>query len=157
WTSGANDADFCFLFCRTDRNAPKHKGISVFLVDMDTPGITVRPLPEIVHPDKPDLNEVFFEDVVVPGQNLVGSMNNGWAMASGSLSHERGMVWLDELRGLEEDLHRVLEEAPERLAELPTSERAVVADRIAGSYVDATAARALGYRAFAKLVRGGTA
>ena len=61
WTSGANYADFCFLFCRTDPDAPKHKGISILLVPMDTPGITVRPLPEIVHPEHPDLNEVFLE------------------------------------------------------------------------------------------------
>ena len=53
WTSGANYADFCFLFCRTDPTVPKHKGISVLLVEMDTPGITVRPLPEIVDPRTP--------------------------------------------------------------------------------------------------------
>src|SRR5207253_1718740 len=95
WTSGANYADFCFLLCRTDPTVPKHKGISVLLVEMDAPGLTVRPLPEIVGPRFPDLNEVFFSDVLVPAENLVGQLNNGWAMASGSLAHERGMVWLD--------------------------------------------------------------
>ena len=90
WTSGANDADFCFLFCRTDPSAPKHQGISVILVDMDTPGVRVRPLPEIVAPEGPDLNEVFLSDVVVPANHLVGTINNGWAMANGSLAHERG-------------------------------------------------------------------
>ncbi|HEU0172608.1 MAG TPA: acyl-CoA dehydrogenase family protein, partial [Acidimicrobiales bacterium] len=93
WTSGANYADFCFLLCRTDTEAPKHRGISVVLVDMTTPGVTVRPLAEIVKPEHPDLNEVFFDDVIVPKENLVGEMNNGWAMANGSLAHERGMVW----------------------------------------------------------------
>jgi alkylation response protein AidB-like acyl-CoA dehydrogenase len=66
WTSGANYAEFCFLFCRTDPDVPKHKGISILLVEMDTPGITVRPLPEIVGRDHPDLNEVFFDDAIVP-------------------------------------------------------------------------------------------
>jgi alkylation response protein AidB-like acyl-CoA dehydrogenase len=64
WTSGANYADFCFLFCRTDPEAPKHRGISVVLVDMSTPGVTVRPLAEIAKPEHPDLNEVFLSDVV---------------------------------------------------------------------------------------------
>lgn len=157
WTSGANFADFCFLFCRTDPSLPKHKGISVLLVAMDTPGITVRPLPEIIHPEHPDLNEVFFDDVVIPGANLVGEMNNGWAMAGGSLAHERGMVWLGAVMNLEEDIVRVLAEAPAALALLPEMERSVTADRIVQSYVDSQAARCLGYRGFAKLMRGGTA
>jgi alkylation response protein AidB-like acyl-CoA dehydrogenase len=100
---------------------------------------------------------VFFSDVVVPKENLVGEMNNGWAMASGSLAHERGMVWLSSVLHLEEGLTKLLAEAPDHLAKLGTQERAVVTDRIMSSYVDATAARALGYRGFAKLVRGGSA
>lgn len=157
WTSGANYADFCFLFCRTDPEAPKHKGISVVLVDMTTPGITVRPIAEIVKPEHPDLNEVFFSDVLVPRANLVGQMNNGWAMASGSLAHERGMVWLSGVMRLESDVDALLAEAPAALARLTATERAVVADGLVQSVVDATAARCLGYRGFAKLVRGGSA
>ena len=157
WTSGAGYADFCFLFCRTDPAAPKHKGISVLLVDMSAPGITVRPLPEIVHPDRADLNEVFFDDVVVPASALVGELNDGWAMANGSLAHERGMVWLRNVLELEEEVGRLVEQAPELLARLDPMERSVIADRVAGAYVDALAGRALGYRGFAKLVRGGNA
>jgi alkylation response protein AidB-like acyl-CoA dehydrogenase len=157
WTSGAAYADFCFLFCRTDPAAPKHRGISVLLVEMSTPGITVRPLAEIVHPERADLNEVFFDDVVVPAANLVGVLNDGWAMANGSLAHERGMVWLGAVLELERSVRDLVAEAPVRLGSLGPSEQAVHADHIAGSYVDALAARALGYRGFAKLVRGGNA
>jgi alkylation response protein AidB-like acyl-CoA dehydrogenase len=157
WTSGANYADFCFLFCRTDTNVPKHKGISILLVEMDTPGITVRPLPEIIDPDHPDLNEVFFSDVEVPADRLVGKLNNGWAMANGSLAHERGMVWLMGVMRLEDDLSRLLNEAPELLQPLSAQERAVAVDRFVGLYTDVQAARCLGYRGFAKLVRGGSA
>ena len=157
WTSGARYADFCFLFCRTDPDAPRHKGISVLLLDMTTPGVTIRPLAEIVHPERADLNEVFLDDVVVPREHLVGRMNDGWAMANGSLAHERGMVWLGSVLGLDDYVHRLLDEAPQRLARHGAAERAVHADRIASSYVDALAARALGYRGFAKLVRGGSA
>ena len=68
WTSGANYADFCFLFCRTDPDGPEAQGHQRRCCSTWTrPGITVRPLPEIVHPEHPDLNEVFFDDVVVPG------------------------------------------------------------------------------------------
>jgi alkylation response protein AidB-like acyl-CoA dehydrogenase len=157
WTSGANYADFCFLFCRTDPDAPKHKGISVVLVHMDTPGITVRPLAQIAKPEHPDLNEVFFADVVVPTENLVGQMNNGWAMASGSLAHERGMVWLSSVMTLEDDVASVLAEAPAELERLAPAERAIVADGLVASIIDSAAARCMGYRGFAKLVRGGSA
>ena len=157
WTSGANYADFCFLFCRTDSDAPKHKGISIVLVDMATPGITVRPLPEIVDPHHPDLNEVFFNDVVVPKENLVGELNNGWAMANGSLAHERGMVWLTGVMNLEAAAARVRAQAPAALGRLAPAERAVVADGLVESVIDSVAARCLGYRGFAKLVRGGSA
>jgi alkylation response protein AidB-like acyl-CoA dehydrogenase len=157
WTSGANYADFCFLFCRTDPDVPKHKGISVVLMDMSTPGVTVRPLAEIIQPEHPDLNEVFLTDAVVPKENLVGQMNNGWAMANGSLAHERGMVWLAAVMLLESQVDELLEQAPTALGRLDPAERAVVADGLVGSIIDATAARCLGYRGFAKLVRGGSA
>jgi alkylation response protein AidB-like acyl-CoA dehydrogenase len=157
WTSGADYADFCFLFCRTDPDAPKHKGISVLLVDMATPGITVRPLAQIAKPEHPDLTEVFLTDVVVPRANLVGKMNDGWAMANGSLAHERGMVWLGGVLTLEDDVAAVKAEAPAALARLAPEDRPLVADGLVRSVIDAAAARCLGYRGFAKLVRGGSA
>jgi alkylation response protein AidB-like acyl-CoA dehydrogenase len=157
WTSGALHADFCFLFCRTDPEAPKHKGISVILVDMDTPGITVRPLPEIVAPEYPDLNEVFLTDVVVPEDQLVGTLNNGWAMANGSLAHERGMVWVSSSIVLDDDISRLVKSAPSWLGRLPEAESHAMAERVADAYIDTVAARCLGYRGFGKLLRGGSA
>ncbi len=157
WTSGANYADFCFLFCRTDPAAPKHRGISVLLVEMDRPGLRVKPLPEIVGRHHPDLNEVFFTDVEVPASQLVGKLDNGWAMASGSLAHERGMVWLEGVLGLQASTGRLIADAPRWLARMSETERAGHVDRIVRSWADAQAARCLGYRGFARLVRGGTA
>ena len=157
WTSGANYADFCFLFCRTDPDVPKHKGISVLLVDMDTPGITVRPLPEIIRPEHPDLNEVFFSDVEVPAENLVGTLNNGWAMANGSLAHERGMVWVSGVMNLEEATEKLLAEAVPLTEAMTPDERAVAIDDVVRIAIDTAAARCLGYRGFAKLARGGSA
>jgi alkylation response protein AidB-like acyl-CoA dehydrogenase len=157
WTSGARHADVCLLFCRTDPDAPKHKGISVVLVDMATPGITVRPIAEIVHPDRPDLNEVFFDDVNVPVGNLVGRLNDGWALANASLAHERGMVWVGAVLRLEAVMRRLLEDAPRLTQDLSDHERAVANDRIVDHAIDTMAARCLGYRGFAKLVRGAPA
>ena len=157
WTSGANYADFCFLFCRTDPDVPKHKGISIVLLEMDTPGITVRPLSEIVHPDYPDLNEVFLDDVEIPADHLVGELNNGWRMANGSLAHERGMVWLNSVLGLESAMDDLLAAAPAAVGALGTQERAVAIDDVVRLYVDTQAARCLGYRGYARLVKGGTA
>ncbi|NIW26350.1 MAG: acyl-CoA dehydrogenase, partial [Actinobacteria bacterium] len=124
WTSGANYADFCFLFCRTDPDVPKHQGISIVLLPMDTPGVTVRPLKEIVSPEFPDLNEVFLDDVVVPVSALVGELNNGWRMANGSLAHERSMVWLNSVLGIESAMTEVFGLAPELLSPLTPQERA---------------------------------
>ena len=157
WTSGANHADFCFLFCRTDTSAPKHKGISVLLVDMNTPGMTVRPLPEIVGPEHPDLNEVFLSNVVVAKENLVGTLNNGWAMANGSLAHERGMVWVSSSIVLEEDMDRLLGEARGWLDSRDETERGELAAKVADAYIDTVAVRCLGYRGFGKLLKGGSA
>ena len=154
WTSGANYADFCFLFCRTDPHAPKHQGISIIIVPMDTPGVTVRPLPEIIHPDQPDLNEVFLTDVTVPAHHLVGELNNGWAMANGSLAHERAMVWVNAVMGLEESLATLLVEAPALLDRLTPIERTLAVDQIVQVAIDTQAARCLGYRGFAKFARG---
>ena len=87
WTSDAHHADMCFLLVRTDPNAPKHKGITYLLVDMHSPGITVRPLVQMTG-DR-GFNEMFFEDVRVPKKNIVGEKNNGWLVALTSLMFER--------------------------------------------------------------------
>jgi len=87
WTSQAQYSDWCFLLVRTDPNAPKHQGISYILVDMHSPGITVRPLVQIT--GDAEFNEVFFEDVRVPKKNLVGELNRGWMVAITTLMFER--------------------------------------------------------------------
>jgi alkylation response protein AidB-like acyl-CoA dehydrogenase len=87
WTSSAHHADWIFLLARTDTEAPKHKGISYLLVDMKTPGITVRPLVQMT--GARGFNQVFFEDVRVPKQNIVGEKNQGWQVAITTLMFER--------------------------------------------------------------------
>jgi alkylation response protein AidB-like acyl-CoA dehydrogenase len=157
WTSGAAYADFCFLFCRTDPDVPKHKGISIVLLPMDTAGVTVRPLKEIVHPDFPDVAEVFLEDVVLPTSNLVGEMNNGWRMANGSLAHERSMVWLGAVMEIERSMQGLLAMLPGVIGPMGSQERAVAADEAVGLYIDTQAVRCLGYRGFARFLKDGSA
>ncbi len=90
WTSGAQYADMMFCLVRTDPEAPKHRGISYILIDMHTPGITVRPLVQMTG-DR-GFNEVFFDNVRVPRKNLVGKLNEGWIVANATLFHERNML-----------------------------------------------------------------
>jgi alkylation response protein AidB-like acyl-CoA dehydrogenase len=87
WTSGAQYAHWIILLVRTDPDAPKHKGISCLLVDMKTPGITVRPL--VLMTGHHHFNEVFFSDVAVPKANLLGPVNQGWKVSTTTLMHER--------------------------------------------------------------------
>ena len=87
WTSLGHRADWCQLYVRTDPEAPKHKGISCFLVDMSLPGITVRPLVTLNGDE--DFAEVFFTDARIPAKALLGPLNEGWTVATTTLSHER--------------------------------------------------------------------
>ncbi len=92
WTSFAHHADWCFVLARTDQELPPHKGITFFLVPMDSEGITVRPLVQIN--GNRDFNEVFFDHVSIPKENVVGGVNNGWKVAMGTLGFERGTLAL---------------------------------------------------------------
>jgi len=87
WTSLGHRADWCQLYVRTDPDAPKHKGISCLIVDMKLPGIEVRPL--VTLNGDTDFAELFFHDVRVPADGLLGPLNGGWQVATTTLSHER--------------------------------------------------------------------
>jgi alkylation response protein AidB-like acyl-CoA dehydrogenase len=102
WTSGAHDADVLLTFVRTDPDAPKHQGISVLLIRTDSEGLVRRPFASMTGTDDIDFNEVFFTDVTVPRENLIGELNKGWAVANGSLGHERTMLWISYAERLED-------------------------------------------------------
>ena len=90
WTSGAHRSNWGWLAARTDPEAPKHKGISMFLVPMDAPGITIRPLINMA--GQHGFNEVFFEDVRIPADMLVGQQNMGWYQLAVALDFERSSI-----------------------------------------------------------------
>ena len=90
WTSLAHRADWCILLARTDREAPKHKGISYLLLDMKTPGVEVRPLVDML--GRKTFNEVFFDSARIPRDCLVGELNRGWYVAAATLDFERSGI-----------------------------------------------------------------
>ncbi len=90
WTSNAREADWMFALVRTDPNAPKRDGITYMLIDMRTPGITVRPLRQMT--GDAHFNEVFFEDVRVPRDSIVGEPGQGWYVSRATLKHERALI-----------------------------------------------------------------
>jgi alkylation response protein AidB-like acyl-CoA dehydrogenase len=155
WTSGAHDADYCLCYVRTDPEAAKHRGISVLMIDMRTPGISCRSLPELTDPYHADFNEVFFTEVEVPEDNLLGELNHGWTISQGSLRHERGMLWIMNVAKMERTMRGL-----QRVARRPDGHGGTLGDdpRLAEAIgrlaTDTAAIRCLGYRGFAKSVRG---
>ncbi len=141
WTSGAHDADVILTFVRTDPDAPKHKGISALLIPTDLPGVERRPFASVYERDNVDFNEVFFTDVRVPAENLVGPLNGGWKVANGSLGHERTMMWMafaNRLAQLLEDFQPVGELNRDRYATIAMDHQAL---RLLGSVALGQAAR----------------
>ena len=144
WTSGAHDADFLLTFVRTDPDAPKHKGISVLLIPTDLPGVVCRPFADICgqREENKDFNEVFFTDVRVPAENLVGPLNGGWGVANGSLGHERTMMWLG-----------FADRIANSIADFRPKD-ALERDHLATTIMDYQALRLLGSIGLAKAARG---
>ena len=151
WTSYAMVASKCFCYVRTDATVAKHKGISVLIVDLDTPGIEIRPLKSMS--GRAEFAEVFFTDVMVPASNLVGELNGGWRITMGSLAHERGGLWVDGVAAAQKAVEDLVTLAKRRgLGADP-----VVRRRLASAYSDAQALRALGYKGFASFAQGSSA
>jgi len=106
WTSLAHWAQWIFVIARTDRDAPKHKGLSYLLVPMNQPGrIEIRPIVQIT--GHSEFNETFFEDARTPLENVVGEVNGGWRVAMGTLAFERGASTLGQQLSFESELRTI--------------------------------------------------
>ena len=155
WTSGAHHSDWCMCYVRTDPDVPKHKGISVLLIDMRSSGVEARPFAELSEPDYFDFNEVFFTDVIVPRENLLGELNQGWALTQGSLSHERAMLWVDHAYAAQRAFIAMTKLADRLGADgKPLRDDARFRDSVGNFYVDVQATMLMGYRGLSKAERG---
>ena len=155
WTSGAQHSDWCLCFVRTDPTAPKHKGISALLIDMKSPGVECRPFPELSDSTYCDFNEVFFNAVRVPADQLLGELHRGWSITQGSLAHERSMLWIEyayQLQDAVEGMYALRDRIGPRGTRL--GDDATFRDALAGFHIDATAILAMGYRGFSKFMAG---
>jgi alkylation response protein AidB-like acyl-CoA dehydrogenase len=147
-------AKFCLLLCRTDSSAPKHKGLSYVIVDMETPGVDPRPLKQITA--EAEFNEVFFTDVVVPRENLVGELNMGWTYANTTLAHERGPAFLAHQIRFKNTLQDLFALAGRvRHDGVPAAKDPVWRQRLGRAYAELEIMRAIGYRMVTSILRNG--
>ncbi|MEX1253071.1 MAG: acyl-CoA dehydrogenase family protein [Dehalococcoidia bacterium] len=152
WTSGAQYAHWMFMLARTDSDAPKHKGISYFLLDMKSPGVSVQPLVNMG--GNAAFNEVFFDNVRVPARNLVGEENRGWYIGTTTLDFERSSIGSSVAQQLQvEDMIRfATEHVSDHQSVLGHSStlRNDLADRL----IEAKVARLLSYRVITMQAKG---
>jgi len=151
WTSYAMWSQMCMLYVRTGAPDSKQRGISVLILDMATPGIDVRPLRQAS--GNTHFAEVFFTDVVVPAENLIGEMNDGWRVTMGSLAHERAGLWLEWIGALDHLFRHIVSQARAKGAlDDENMRRSLVV-----AYEQVAGLRALGYKGFASYEKSGAA
>jgi alkylation response protein AidB-like acyl-CoA dehydrogenase len=154
WTTLAHIADWCMLLVRTDAEAPKHRGLSYLLVDMKTPGITVKPLRQMT--GEAEFNEMFFEDVKVPRENLLGGLNEGWRVAMTTLMNERGTFALANVTRFRITFDEMVELAKSIARNgAPATKDPTVRQQLAQFYVDLEMMKYTAYRTFSKILKGG--
>lgn len=143
WTTQADSARWCTLYVRTNPDVPRHRGITCLLVDMDASGIDARPIP-VASPAIESFCEVFFDDVEVPVENVLGEVDGGWRVAMSALEHERDMIWINNWL----ETRRAL--APIDVARLPPHRL----ERLGRLHGDAEAIRLSGIRSVGERVAG---
>jgi alkylation response protein AidB-like acyl-CoA dehydrogenase len=153
WTSLAHIADWMMLLARTDPAAPKHKGITYFLLDMKTPGVTVKPLRQIT--GDAEFNEVYFDNVRIHESQILGGLNNGWAVGLTTLMYERlalGFGLQVRLRIALDGLVALARKTPRNGG--PASRDPVLRQKLAQLWIDTEAFKYTGARAITRLLKG---
>ena len=149
WTTLAHVARFGIVIARTDPEQVKHKGLTMFVIDMHAPGVEVRPLVQIT--GEAEFNEVFMDEVFVPREHLVGELHNGWAVANTTLAHERGTSFPFK----EQVVHEVfLDELYAIAAARGALDDVEIADSLAQSFVELRVLRLHNWRTLSRLSKG---
>ena len=153
WTSLAHMADWMMLLARTDPDAPKHKGITYFLLDMKSPGVTVKPLKQMT--GDAEFNEVYFDNVRVPASQILGGLDNGWAVGLTTLMYERLALGF----GLQVRLRIALDGLVDMARAtkkngVPVTQDPVMRQKLAQMWIDTEVFKYTGARAITKLLKG---
>jgi alkylation response protein AidB-like acyl-CoA dehydrogenase len=149
WTTLAHHAKWCMLVARTDPDAPKHQGLTYFLMDMEQDAVQVRPLRQIT--GEAEFNELFMEEARVPVDNIIGGEGNGWAVAITTLMHERATLAFGLQVAVKLSLRQLVEAAKESGAAADPQVR----DRLAQLYIEAEVLRLNAYRGLTAIMRNG--
>jgi alkylation response protein AidB-like acyl-CoA dehydrogenase len=147
WSSFAHIADWCILVTQSDPDGPRYRNLSYLIVDMKAPGVEVRPLRQIT--GEAEFNEIFFTDVEVPQENLLGEVGQGWQVAMTTLLHERGTLGFALSAALDANVRRLVELARERR---PTG---AARDQVAREWIEQQALRYTNYRSLTTLIKTG--
>jgi alkylation response protein AidB-like acyl-CoA dehydrogenase len=149
WTTLAHHAKWCMLVARTDTEAPRHKGLTYFLMDMEQDAVQVRPLRQIT--GEAEFNELFIEEARIPHENILGGEGNGWAVAITTLMHERATLAF----GLQIRVKITLAELLEEARESGAAADPVVRDRLAQLYIESEVLRLTALRGLSAIMRTG--
>jgi alkylation response protein AidB-like acyl-CoA dehydrogenase len=149
WTTFAHHAKWCMLVARTDQDAPKHQGLTYFLMDMEQEGVQVRPLVQIT--GEPEFNELFIGDARIPDENVVGGVGNGWSVAITTLMHERATLAF----GLQVQVKIALGELMQLVRDEGLEDDPVIRQRIGQLYTEAEVLRLNAYRGLTQIMKSG--
>ena len=149
WTTYAHEAKYCMLLARTDQDAPKHKGITYFILDMDQPNVDVRPLRQIT--GEAEFNEIFLEEAEIPDENIIGQVGGGWGVAITTLMFERAGLGAAAVMGLK----RTMEDLLAVIRERGLDEDPVIRQRIADLQIGIEAMRLGALRALTATMKTG--
>jgi alkylation response protein AidB-like acyl-CoA dehydrogenase len=149
WTTLAQHAKWCMLVARTDPDAPRHQGLTYFLMDMEQDAVQVRPLRQIT--GESEFNELFIEEARIPDENIIGGEGNGWAVAITTLMHERATLAF----GLQIAVKLALRELMDEARKARASRDPIVRDRLAQLYIESEVLRLNAYRGLSAIMRDG--